>query len=71
MLVPDEALESHSILIHFKLHYSKFFKDAAERSEVLCAQRSVTMHLQKIKHSTQSHGVRHIFPVTFYAFEGM
>jgi len=38
MLVQGEALESHSILIHFKLHYSKFFKDAAERSEVLCAQ---------------------------------
>jgi len=38
MLVQDEALESRSILIHFKLHYSKFFKDAAERSEVLYAQ---------------------------------
>jgi len=38
MLVQDKALESRVILIHFKLHYSKFFKDAAERSEVMCAQ---------------------------------
>jgi len=70
MLVQDEALESHSILIHFKFHYSKFFKDAAERSEILCAQWNVTMLLQKIKHWTQSHSVKTYISCNILCFGG-